>query len=126
MKWTRERPGVYVAGPYRVEQAGTGDWWTTGPGVAGEDFGTPFLTKADAQSTAYEVALFRTRPAVGTVPVLGDIVETTAHPVRRGQIAAIMRQPVGAEHVEQPLYCLHLARGKRVCLFRDEIRVIVP
>lgn len=128
MKWTRERPGVYTSGPHRIERVADCHpcvWHASGPG-------RPRIghqTKAEAQAEVERAARDRVADP-DTVPVVGDHVEIVGANVwsgRRGQVSTIIK---GARHIqagdEPPLYCLHLARGKRLCLFRHEITVVVP
>ena len=115
MKWTRTAPGVYAAGPYLVERIieSPAVWRANGPGV----LGVCRPNKSEAQKVAQHAAEER---ALGfAVPVIGDIV---LYDDRRGQISSILPQS-GSSNV---LYCIMFARGKRLCLFRQEFAVIVP
>lgn len=128
MNWKRERPGVYTAGPYQVKQSDLSAkfWVATGPDVEQSHH----ETKADAQAEAQRVATLRAADPDANAPVVGDIVEIidqVAAP-RRGQVSSIMLPDYASVHPhrQRPLYCVKLARGKRLCLFRHEIKVVVP
>lgn len=118
MNWKRERPGAYGAGPYRVERhdhAG-GFWTASGPSVSAGSY----ETKAEAQTQCERAMQIRLADPDANAPVVGDIVEIIADG-RRGQVSTIMTGGIAA-----PLHCLRLARGKRLCLFRHEIKVVMP
>ena len=123
MNWTREKPGVYTAGPYRVEQGGA-SWYATGPGLKGEDFGEPYPRKDQAQGRCCQVAGERADWRSPVDPVIRDVVRLTDG--RQGYVSVIMRGPVGVEHVERAMYGIRLPRGRRLCLFRHEFAVVVP
>lgn len=114
MKWHRDRNGLYTAGPYAVLNVSSNPsiWTASGPDLTGV-----FPTKRQAQIACGNAASERAaNPAA--VPVVGDAVIVSG--TRRGQITAIMR----GDH--EPLYCIVFARGRKLCLFRREIEVIVP
>lgn len=77
MKWSRQRPGLYTAGPYAVQCVDTGKsiWTASGP-----DFTAVAGSKTDAQAAAQRSAharLIDISDAYTVVPVVGDRVETT-------------------------------------------------
>ncbi|AEJ95767.1 hypothetical protein FDI64_gp93 [Mycobacterium phage Zemanar] len=126
MKWTRTRPGLYQAGPYAVLSAGTHRpiWTASGP-----DFTDVCGTKAEAQRACERSAharLIDISDGYTVVPVVGDRVETAPDvrkvilPARPGQITSVIETGNG------PLYCIKFARGKRLCLFRNEFKVVMP
>jgi|SRR5690349_4050023 len=115
MKWSRVQNGVYTAGPYLVEQNAHG-WYASGPGLDQQHD-----TKADAQADAEDAALTRIAGSETTVePVKGDLVVIPAHDDRRGTVATVLKGD------REPMFCLHLARGRKLCLFRREFKVVVP
>lgn len=117
MKWKREKPGVYTAGPYLVEQHAHG-WYASGPGL--DESAT---RKDEAQHAAEKSAwarLIDISDGLTTEPVVGDIVIVGE---RRGQISSKM---AGAAVHAEPLYCIRFVRGKRLCLFRREFVVAMP
>lgn len=121
MKWTRVRNGLYKAGPYTVISHDTHRplWTATGPGLDENVYGT----KTEAQETALAAAQARIIPdPYGVTPVIGDKVMTNDG--RAGTVGSTMT----ASQVRQgePLYCLRLARKKRLCLFRHEFQVVMP
>ncbi|AEJ94612.1 hypothetical protein FDI63_gp096 [Mycobacterium phage ChrisnMich] len=127
MKWTRTRPGLYQAGPYAVLSAGTHRpiWTASGP-----DFTAVCGTKAEAQRACERSAharLIDISDGHTVVPVVGDRVETTTGvrkvtlPARAGQITTVIQSATGL-----PLYCIKFAYGKRLCLFRNEFKVVMP
>lgn len=115
MNWKRERPGVYTAGPYLVEQNAHG-WYASGPGVdVSHDL------KADAQAECEDAALMRIDGNEATVgPVVGDQV-VTREGSRRGRVRSVMLSERG-----KVLFCLGFARGRKLCLFREEFEVVLP
>lgn len=121
MNWTRVKPGEYVAGPYRIERQPyhRAIWIADGPGIA-DSSGVHDL-KEDAQAECEEAAIMRIAGAEATVqPVVGDLARVIATD-RRGQVSSIMPSDNG-----RPLICLRFARGRRLCLFREEIEVMLP
>lgn len=120
MKWTRERPGVYTAGPYIVKRllAGSTTWRATGPGMAPE---INWRGKDLAQDECRRVAAWRAADP-NVEPIIGDIVVTLADK-RRGQITMMLKS--GATN-PAPLWCIKFARGRRLCLLRHEFEVVMP
>ncbi|AOT27314.1 hypothetical protein KNT58_gp92 [Mycobacterium phage Fortunato] len=122
MKWTRTRPGLYQAGPYAVLSAGTHRpiWTASGP-----DFTDVCGTKAEAQRACERAAkarLIDISDGLTVVPVVNDAVEILDEwPRRPYRITSVMTTNSGA-----PLYCIALPRGKRICLLRQEIKVVMP
>lgn len=115
MKWTRQRPGLYTAGPYAVMSLDTHRpiWTASGP-----DFTSVEGTKADAQLACQRAALLRIEGNGRTVvPVVGDHVVANN---RTGKVTAIL--PSNNSQV----YCMRFARGRRLCLFRIEFEVVMP
>lgn len=125
MKWSREKPGVYTAGPYRVEKFGS-RWLASGPSNAapGVELDVSYERKDQAQELCLVVAQARAvNPAV--TPVVGDYGVLADG--RRGQLTAIMRgAPGGTSPGLVPLYCFRLPRGRRTCVFRYEFQVVMP
>ncbi|AGT12831.1 hypothetical protein PHELEMICH_93 [Mycobacterium phage Phelemich] len=115
MKWHRDANGVYTSGPFTVQHhAHAGGFWTAdGPHVKA----CSWPTKRQAQIDAGQAASARAADP-NVTPVVGDVVMVSG--TRRGQITAIMRGD------REPLYCIVFARGRKLCLFRREIEVIVP
>lgn len=116
MKWTRDRPGLYVAGAYTAEHhdhAG-GFWTASGPCVATASH----ATKADAQQAAFAAIMARVGDPFRADVVVGDVVEYA------GQRAVISMVTTTGDGT--PLFCLRLARGRRQCLLRHEFRLMVP
>lgn len=116
MRWHRQEPGVYTAGPYKVERLPyhRALWDVSGPGVAEGSF----EHKDAAQRYCGEVASSRAAEPL-TVPVVGDVV-LVREGSRQGYVGTIMTGN------GEPLYCIKFVRGKRLCLFRREFEVIVP
>lgn len=112
MNWKREKPGVYTAGPYQVEQIAH-TWYASGPGL-GATVGVD--RKEQAQGMCCSVAGARAMRSK-TEPVVHDVVLVGE---RRGQISSIMLGD------RKTLYSIKFVRGKRLCLFRHEFQVIVP
>lgn len=123
MKWTRERPGVYTAGPYTVEHHADGFWLATGPNLPDHEKGAQSL-KTDAQYACKQACARRLlgEGQVECEPVIGDIVVTLADK-RRGQIT-MMLKPGATNPVT--LWCIKFARGRRLCLLRHEFEVVMP
>ncbi|APQ42351.1 hypothetical protein PBI_RICH_93 [Mycobacterium phage Rich] len=116
MKWHRETadPARYESGPFVVEHHGhRHGWFADGPGVDP----THYPTKRQAQTVCGDVASARAADPEVT-PVIGDAVIVSG--TRRGHISSIMNGE------REPLFCITFARGRRLCLFRREIEVIVP
>jgi hypothetical protein len=116
MKWTRTRPGLYQAGPYAVMNVQASIWTASGP-----DFTDVCGTKADAQRSAERAArarLIDISDAYTVVPVVNDHVVANN---RTGKVTSRMTSATGL-----PLYCIRFARGKRLCLFRNEFKVVMP
>ncbi|QPX62206.1 hypothetical protein PBI_INDLOVU_92 [Mycobacterium phage Indlovu] len=117
MKWKRVENGVYSAGPYLVERAPyhRAIWSVSGPGVSA---GVGHETKDDAQTEAHDAALERIVGSELTVePVKGDVVVIPGHDNAPG---------VYATALGDNMHCIHLRRGKRICLFRREFKVVMP
>ena len=102
MKWTRETPGRYVAGPYRVEQVVGSTWRATGPGM---DPDVNWHTKVLAQDECRRAAERR---------LAGD-GKNTATPVV-GDWAYIGEYCRITDGKGNPLYVLLTPRKKRRCL----------
>jgi hypothetical protein len=125
MNWKRERPGVYTAGPYLVEQLAVGGWYASGPGVD-----EPTDRKDHAQVACERYALARIEGRERTCPAfLGDAVTLWTRGgagVRQttGRIHSVF--PNATENGKGPLYSIHLARGRKVCMYRDEFQVVLP
>lgn len=119
MKWHREKPGVYTAGPYLVEQHAHG-WYASGPGL------TESATRKDEAQRAAEKSawarLIDISDGLTVEPVIGDIVvvQDDYKGGRRGQISTVMSGN------GEPLYCIRFVRHKRLCLFRREFAVVMP
>lgn len=118
MKWHRERPGRYTAGPYAIEDAGHHRplWTATGPGMPDR----LHSTKVDAQADCEDAALERIVGNEVTVPpVVGDaaLVADT----RRGVVTTMLAADSGVQ-----LWCIKFARGRRLCLRRTEFEVVLP
>lgn len=124
MKWKREKPGVYTAGPYLVEeveslpttprQSTMGSQWH----ASGPDVDSNWLRKSEAQAACAEKAKQRIGTGTLVEPVVDDVAEYAG---KRAVISALMSTNDGT-----PLYCLRLARGKRQCLLRHEFTVVLP
>ncbi|QJD51396.1 hypothetical protein SEA_RAWRGERTHAT_93 [Mycobacterium phage RawrgerThat] len=123
LTWKRHpETGAYTSGPYVIEKSFNGQWHLSGPSL-----NEPHFTKREAQRSAYHAARQRIDGhAMCAVPVVGDHVETTTDvrkvtlPARPGQITSVIETGNG------PLYCIKFARGKRLCLFRNEFKVVMP
>lgn len=118
MKWSRQRPGLYTAGPYAVQciDASKGIWTASGP-----DFTAVAGSKADAQAAAQRSAharLIDISDAYTVVPVVNDVAEYAG---LRCRVSMITTTVDGT-----PLYCLVKPRGKRQCLLRNEFKVVMP
>lgn len=119
MRWTRPRPGLYTAGPYTVERhdhAG-GFWTASGPGVPAHSY----RSREEAGAQCEDAAQERIVGNEATVePVRGDVALVCATG-RVGTITSVFGGDNG-----HPLYCIRLPRGRRVCIHRNELEVLVP
>lgn len=114
MNWRRERPGVYTAGPYRIERL-VSRWVAQGPGIA-----ETHEHKVDAQVECEDAALERIVGNESTVmPVVGDAVMVGDRPGR------VTTQLASADGTAL-LYCILFARKRRLCLRRHEFKVVLP
>lgn len=122
MKWTRERPGAYVSGPYRVDEVAEG-WAATGPGlVTRED--CLWDVKAAAQRRAERANEDRLRQGGGALcePVVGDAV-LVVDGQRRGVLSAIIG---GNQPDAVATFCIRFPRNRRLCVHRREFVVVTP
>ena len=118
MNWKRPRAGLYVAGPFRIERLVT-RWQATGPNIA-----ETHDHKSDAQRACERVAELRAADPDANAPVIGDyvlVLDGSVWAGKRGQVASIM-----TTSNKRLLFCLKSTRNKRICLFREEIEVVVP
>jgi hypothetical protein len=135
MKWKREQPGLYTAGPYRVERGPyhRAIWSASGPGVStGSEVVNTEESKELAQARCF-VALIDRVGDTGQLgrtcsAVVGDCVQVleNARKDRRGRITTIIDNTVPGRTAE-PIYCVRFnVGGGRTCLFRHEFEVIAP
>lgn len=116
MRWRRIRPGLYTAGPWRVERTDRQLWRVSGPGIPEER--SVSVVKSAAQDRALCAALRRvleSRPE----PVIGD---HAAYQGKEWEVSAIFPQ---YRNDAGQLYCLRRNNVRRTAL-RDEFVVVIP
>ncbi|UXE04464.1 hypothetical protein SEA_FUNSIZED_93 [Mycobacterium phage Funsized] len=116
MKWTRDEPGRYTAGPYTVEYHNhAGGFWTAeGPGVDATARATKAIAQADctraAQERITDATKYTAEAVVGDWAYLGGYLQITA---------------VFADGTGPATYSLRTSRGKRKCLRRYEFPLVI-
>jgi len=118
MIWKREKPGVYVAGPYTVARVVGSTWRASGPGLDPEvNWHGKDLAQDEARRACQRRLLNEGQER--TEPVVGDVVVIPGRR-DRGRVRAVFP---GTHH---PIYSILFPRGRRLCLDREEFQVVMP